>query len=271
VTNLTFVCDRCAFVVGLAGFAALPSAAAARTGDPQALELAVPHMERISDTVRLARVTENVWIHTTTHVLDGVGYYPANGAIVRGPYGAFLIDTCWNPQQTHEVLEAWRRTSFADVTGALVTHFHGDRLGGLAALRERGIPAYAHPRTIALAGSHGVGLRPLHGLHSGTRTLGSVEVFYPGEGHTADNVVAWIPADRVLFGGCLVKSITAPDLGYVADANIPVWPATIRRVARAYAPRHVVPGHGTIAGDPIAHTTSLADASAANRLAPGRR
>jgi hypothetical protein len=48
-------------------------------------------------------------------------------------------------------------------------------------------------------------------------------------------------------------------------------PATIRRVARAYAPRHIVPGHGTIAGDPIAHATALADAAAANRLAPGRR
>jgi glyoxylase-like metal-dependent hydrolase (beta-lactamase superfamily II) len=83
-------------------------------------------------------------------------------------------------------------------------------------------------------------------------------VFYPGAGHTIDNVVAWVPSDGVLFAGCLVKSITAPDLGNVADADLGAYPATIRRLADTYRPRHVIPGHGTIAGDSIAHTSALA-------------
>jgi glyoxylase-like metal-dependent hydrolase (beta-lactamase superfamily II) len=70
--------------------------------------------------------------------------------------------------------------------------------------------------------------------------------------------VAWLPNQRVLFGGCLVKSITTDDLGYVADAVLRDWPATLRRLRARYpAPAITVPGHGTLRGDPIAATQAL--------------
>jgi metallo-beta-lactamase class B len=31
----------------------------------------------------------------------------------------------------------------------------------------------------------------------------SMEVFFPGEGHTADNMTVWFPGERVLFAGFL--------------------------------------------------------------------
>jgi len=256
------VCSRCAFVAGLIGFAALPMAASARTGDPAALELALPKMERISDTLWLGRLTPSVWIHTTTFELEGVGYYPANGAIVTGARDALLIDTGWSARYARELLDAWERRKLPKITQALVTHFHVDRTGGLGELSNRGIPAFGNPLTIGLALDNDLPApRPLHDVEKRPRRLGPVEVFYPGEGHTFDNVVAWIPSDRVLFGGCLVKSTTAADLGNVADANVATYPATIRAVRRAYTPRYVIPGHGTIAGDSLAHTARLADAA----------
>lgn len=30
-----------------------------------------------------------------------------------------------------------------------------------------------------------------------------------GGGHSFDNITVWLPSDKVLFGGCLVKSISA--------------------------------------------------------------
>ncbi len=255
------MCSRCAFVGGLIGFAALPAVAAARAGDPAALEIAMPAMERISDTLWLGRLTPNVWIHTTTNVLDGVGYYPANGAIVTGANAALLIDTAWSARYARELLDAWERRKLPPITQALVTHFHYDRTGGIGELSKRGIPAFGNPLTIGLALDNGLSApRALHDVEKRPRRLGPVEVFYPGEGHTLDNVVAWIPGDRVLFGGCLVKSTTAPDLGNVADGNVAAYPATIRAVRRRYAPRYVIPGHGTIEGDSLAHTARLADA-----------
>jgi metallo-beta-lactamase class B len=256
------MCTRCAFIGAVAGFAALPALASAATGDPQALEIAMPGMRRVSDTLWLGQLSPNVWIHTTTRVLDGVGYYPANGAIVVTPNGAVLIDTGWSASYARAILDAWERMKLPPVTQAVATHFHTDRTGGIDELTRRGVPTYGNPLTIGLAQDNGFPVpRPLHDVEKHRVNLGAVEVFYPGAGHTLDNVVVWVPGDAVLFGGCLVKSTTAPDLGNLDDANVPAWPATMRVLARTYAPRHVIPGHGTIAGDSLAHTAALAKAA----------
>jgi len=219
----------------------------------------MPHMRRISTTVWLGQLTPNVWIHTTTHVLDGVGYYPANGAIVIEGDESLLIDTGWSGADATAILAEWVRLRKPRISRALVTHFHYDRTGGIGALSTRGIPANGNPQTIGLALDNGYPVpRPLHDVERTRQRLGTVEVFYPGAGHTIDNIVAWIPSDRVLFGGCLVKSTTAPDLGNVADGDLTAYPATIRRVADTYTPQHVIPGHGTVAGDSLAHTRTMA-------------
>jgi len=223
----------------------------------------MPEMRRISATLWLGQLTPNVWIHTTTHVLDGVGYYPANGAIVVGGSESLLIDTGWSGTDADAILDEWERLRKPPISKALATHFHYDRTGGIGALSHRGIPTFANPLTIGLALDNGCPVpRPLHDVEKHRQRLGTVEVYYPGAGHTIDNIVAWIPSDGVLFGGCLVKSTTAPDLGNVADGDLASYPATIRRVGHTYKPRHVIPGHGTIAGDSISHTLTMAVAAA---------
>ena len=72
----------------------------------------------------------------------------------------------------------------------------------------------------------------------------SFQTFYGGEGHTRDNIVIWFGQDRVLYGGCLVKSMEAKDMGNIADANVEAWPNTIRKVQRRFPrPAFVVTGH----------------------------
>lgn len=51
-------------------------------------------------------------------------------------------------------------------------------------------------------------------------------MYYPGKGHSADNIVVWLPQYKVLFGGCLVKSLDYGGLGSTTDAEV------------------IVPGHG---------------------------
>jgi glyoxylase-like metal-dependent hydrolase (beta-lactamase superfamily II) len=256
------MCTRCAFIGGVTAFAALPAVASARTGDPQLLEIGFPAMRRISDTLWLGRLSTNVWLHTTTSVLDGVGYYPANGAIVVGERESLLIDTGWSDADAHRILAAWKTTGQPPITRAVATHFHGDRTGGIRELARRGIPTYGNPLTIGLAIDRGMPVpRPLHDLQRAPQRIGGVEFFYPGAAHTIDNIVAWIPGDRVLFGGCMLKSTTEDDLGYLADAVVASWPASARRINGRYRdPRFIVPGHGTIAGNALAHTIALADA-----------
>lgn len=262
------MCTRCAFLSGVAAFAAAPLVASARTGDPKYLEIAMPGMARIADTVWLAQLTPNVWIHTTTKILDGdTGYYPANGAIVVDGDRSLLVDTGWLPHQTVQILDAWKKLGKPPITQALVTHFHEDRLGGIPALHARAIPAFGNPLSIGLAIDNGFAPpRPLHDLEKLPVTFGNVEAYYPGEGHTIDNIVVWVPNDRVLFGGCLVKSVTATGLGYIADSEIAPWPQTMRTLAAHYQnSAHVIPGHGTIAGNSIAHTLKLATQAASSK------
>lgn len=260
------MCTRCAFLAGIAATVAAPGVALARTGDPKYLEIAMPHMRRIDDTVWFGRLTPNVWVFTTTKILDGEsGYYPANGAIVVQGSESLIIDAGWLPKQAAIVLDTWKALRQPPVTKALATHFHGDRTLGIPMLNERGIPAFGNPLTIGLAMDNALPApKPLHDVEKRAVKIGNVEVFYPGEGHTLDNIVAWIPSDDVLFGGCLVKSVTSNGLGNIADSNIPAWPQTMRTLSGRYrTPRNVIPGHGTIHGDSLAHTLALAIAGKA--------
>lgn len=260
------MCTRCAFLAGVAAAIAAPVPALAQTGDPKYLEIAMPQMRRLDDTVWFGQLTPNVWVFTTTKIIDGdTGYYPANGAIVVQGTESLIIDAGWLPQQAVTVLDTWTAMKMPPITQALATHFHDDRIGGIPVLNERGIPVYGNPLTIGLAMDNGnAPPKPLHGVEKHPVKVGGLEVFYPGAGHTIDNIVVWIPSDGVLFGGCLVKSVTSNGLGNVADADIPTWPTTMRTLAVKYptAP-HVIPGHGTVSGDPLAHTLVLAIAGKA--------
>jgi len=259
------MCTRCAFLAGAAAFAAAPAVASARTGDPGHLEIAMPGMRRVSDTVWLAQLTPNVWIHTFTKILDGdTVYYPANGAIVIDGAQATIIDPGWNSAQAAQILDAWKVLDKPPITRALITHFHTDRTGGIPLLESRGIPAFGNPLTIGLAIDNGFPApKPLHDVEKKPVSMGNVEVFYPGAGHTIDNIVAWVPSDGVLFAGCLIKATTAADLGNVADADIHAYPKTTRNVSARYKQaRHTIPGHGTISGDSVGHTIQMAEAAA---------
>jgi glyoxylase-like metal-dependent hydrolase (beta-lactamase superfamily II) len=108
----------------------------------------------------------------------------------------------------------------------------------------------------------------------------AVEVFAPGAAHTPDNVVVWLPARGVLFGGCMIRPAGARSLGNLADADLATWPASALRVAERYAEaRVVVPSHGDPGGPSLlAETVALAhasvsrgDAAAARGAAPGAR
>lgn len=69
-------------------------------------------------------------------------------------------------------------------------------------------------------------------------------MYYPGAGHTQDNVVVWFPKQSALFGGCFVKS---EGLGNLSDAVIKAWPESTQNVIFRYGNAElVVPGHGKV-------------------------
>ena len=182
-----------------------------------------------------------------------------------------LVDTAWTDAQTEALLD-WGQTHFKRPwLGAVITHDHADRDGGLGALRQRHIPAAALDLTVAKLAARGVHdvsvlFTAKRGVFADPRGF---EAFYPGPGHTSDNIVLAFP--DLLFGGCLIKSTEAKDLGNTADANLAAWPASVRSVAARYPRMTVVPGHGPVdhTGRAPQHTLGLAGGAAlTGRLCP---
>lgn len=203
-----------------------------------------------SADLRIERVTDGVYVHVSYLQVDGFGRVACNGMVYRQGGEAVVVDTPAD-QPAAEALLTWIDTALQVRTTAVVaTHFHADCTGGLSAFHARGIPSFAHLHTISLARQAGEPV-PQHGFDAWLVLRvgeGTVENRYFGPGHTHDNVVSYVPAADVLFGGCLVKALGAGK-GNLDDADVHAWSATVAAVRDAYpGVRWVIPGHGA-AGD----------------------
>lgn len=259
-TVLAAICPCCAGLAAAPLFARAAEPDPSAEGLPQALELGAPKMTRLDKTVWVARIAPGLWLHSTTQLIAAGFYYPANGLILERPGGSLMIDTGYSPEQA-EVLLDWSGRSLASpIALAVATHFHNDRTGGIPGLAKHGVRTLAYPLTCELARAAGQPVsKPIEGWTGGAHRLGpDCELFFPGAGHTRDNVVAWLPRQRMLFGGCLIKSITSNGMGNTADAVMADYAATVRKVCARYPKaKSVIPGHGTIAGDPVGWTLHL--------------
>jgi glyoxylase-like metal-dependent hydrolase (beta-lactamase superfamily II) len=85
------------------------------------------------------------------------------------------------------------------------------------------------------------------------------ETYYPGEGHTKDNIIIWFEDEKILCGGCLVKSTENTDIGYIADANMVQWEPTIKTLIKKYPKiNFIIPGHfGWENNSALKHTLQL--------------
>lgn len=227
---------------------------------------------RISDDLQVRTLRPGVWVHTSWKTLPNGVRFPSNGLILTNGMEAALVDTAWGVEATARLLDWVDETLQCPVTMAVVTHSHDDRALGVPVLVTNGIPVFAESRTVALAGTVGeTNLTNLGRLEVGEALeVGPMQVFFPGAGHSPDNVVVWIPAQNVLFGGCLVKAATATTLGNTNDADVPNWPQAIALVQEQYeAAEIVVPGHGAVGGlDLLEHTRALLDEPRVDSAAP---
>lgn len=244
----------------LIGVAATPVSSAAAQATKAAADTATIG---IPADVEIRELRSGVWIHTSYYTYPGGVRYPANGLIVREGDGLLLIDTAWGELLTLTLLDQIEASIKLPVRRAIVSHAHGDRIAGADALEARGIPVYALPLTQRRAVGEGMPVpdHSLAGLDTPGASLqfGSVELFYPGPGHAPDNLMVWLPSQRVLFGGCAVRAAAADSLGGIADANMTAWPEAIRLARARYTrAKVVIPGHGEVGGPELLdHTLAL--------------
>ncbi len=204
----------------------------------------------MSDKLIIKKLSPNVYQHVTFLNSPSFGKIPSNGMIVMDKNQALVFDTPPTYQDSEELIKFLSAELGLEIKGVVATHFHEDCLGGLEPFHKLNIKSYGNIKTIADAKKSGYTIPRQSFGDKLTLKARSKKVFveYFGEGHTRDNVIAYVPDEDIMFGGCLVKELGATK-GNLADANTTEWPLTIEKIKLKYPEtKIIIPGHGLAGG-----------------------
>jgi glyoxylase-like metal-dependent hydrolase (beta-lactamase superfamily II) len=191
-----------------------------------------------------------------------------NIGAVEGEDFVVAFEARATPFMARRWLERLREHTDKPVRYLVLSHYHAVRVLGAAAFE--GATIVTHENTRALIAERGkqdweseAGRMPR--LFAGAETIpgltwpdvtfsdrltialggdrGEVQLHYCGRGHTSGDIVAWLPAERVLFAGDLVEAQAAL---YTGDAFHSDWSGgTLDRVA-AFDAAQLVGGRGPV-------------------------
>jgi metallo-beta-lactamase class B len=190
-------------------------------------------------------LTGDFYVFTTFNEYKGARI-PANGLYAVTNDGVVLIDTPWDTTQFQPLLDRIKARHGKNVVMAIATHFHEDRTGGLAYYRQQGIRTYTTRQTDELCKKEGMKRAEFLIDRDTVFQVGqySFQTYYPGHGHAPDNIVVWFEQEKILYGGCLIKSVEDENLGNLGDASVKDYATTVRNVQKKCRnPRFVIPGH----------------------------
>jgi glyoxylase-like metal-dependent hydrolase (beta-lactamase superfamily II) len=195
--------------------------------------------------LKIQHLKGNLYVYTTYNLFSG-NPFPSNSMYMVTDDGVVLIDTPWDKNQFQPLLDSIEARHNKIVVLCISTHNHDDRTAGLDYYKSKGIATYSSKFTRERCIENGNPVAEHFFKNDTVFTVGrhKLEAYYPGEGHTPDNITVWFPEEKVLYGGCLVKSVENDGLGNIADANLKVWSNTIQKLINRYEEAaYVVPGH----------------------------
>jgi glyoxylase-like metal-dependent hydrolase (beta-lactamase superfamily II) len=203
-----------------------------------------------------------------TEVGPGLYAYTAQGdpnsGVIVGDDACMVIDAQATPAMAENVIARVRTVTDKPIRYVVLSHYHAVRVLGASAYRADGI--IASDATYGLIVERGeqdkaseIGRFPRlfpgaasipEGLTWPTLTFeGEMSVFlgrrevkllHLGAGHTAGDIVAFVPDANVMFSGDLVEYHSAC---YCGDAHLRAWPLTLDAI-REFDPAALVPGRG---------------------------
>ncbi len=207
-------------------------------------------------------VADRVWV-------SRYEWADANVTAIGSDRGLVVVDTHGSTAAGRVVLDDLRRLSAGPVTAVVNTHWHWDHSFGNSAFREDspGVPIHAHEEAAAMLAEKGEYMKgrfaesddphraevvatelviPDH-TFSSTRALDlgdrTVELIFPGRGHTSGDLVVRLPDVDVLLAGDLIEESAKPWIGL--DSFPFEWPGSLDLVlGLTTEATRVIPGHG---------------------------
>ncbi len=207
----------------------------------------------------LQKVTDRVYIYRNI----------TNSSFIIGDRGVAVIDTQVNFPTAVQVLKSIRSVTTKPITHVINTHYHWDHTNGNQLFRDEGAVVVSSkltkefmtvraPRQKEFLSGRGfeLGNDPLlpEETFEGERTidLGGVtlRLFFAGNAETDDATAVHVAGEGALITGDTVMTGSFPIFGQPCwDEGLQdrQWIDTIRGLM-ALGPRHILPGHGPLAG-----------------------
>ncbi len=218
-------------------------------------------------TLRAQQVSPHVWMVQGLTALGTPANqnFISNAGFIVTPAGVVVIDALGSPALATRLLAEIRRVTSQPVTHVIVTHYHADHVYGLQVFKAAGARILAHRvgrdyleseialkrlqdsrQTLAPWINEKTQLVPADEWIIGKKTLNvggvRIDIAPVGPAHTPEDLVVYVPADKLLLAGDLVFRRRIPFVGQADSAN---WIAALDALLRFDA-RVVVPGHGPI-------------------------
>jgi len=173
------------------------------------------------------------------------GVYPPNVFLVSGKNKSVFIDTAHGkPEEIQKHLSVWESEGKPEIAGIILTHRHGDHIGGAAELSKHiGAPVIStavEKAAIENESSAVVNITPGDGeiLQLGNSTL---EIIHT-PGHTMGSLCVYLQEDKVLFTGDNIlgigTTVISPNEGDMAS-----YIGSLQKMLN-YNIETICPGHG---------------------------
>lgn len=191
--------------------------------------------------------------------------YISNAGFVITQTGVVVIDALGSPALADKLVQQIRKLTPLPISHVILTHYHADHIYGLQALKAQGAKVVAHRAALSYLNSETAEQRLAASRHEfapwinndtrlvradewldGDRELriGGVTFMVKavGPAHTPEDLVVYLPAEKVLFAGDLVFRNRIP---FVGQANSQLWMQAIQTLL-AFDTVAIVPGHGPV-------------------------
>lgn len=230
-----------------------------------ALAAASAFAQAAAPAVVLQQVSPSAWYVQGASALGSAANrnFVSNAGVIVTPGGAVVIDALGSPPLARELIAQVLRVTGKKVTHVILTHYHADHIYGLQEFKRAGARIIAHRASLEYLNSDTARLRleasrtdlapwidanthlvpadewidgPKELIVGGTRLL-----LQPvGPAHTPEDLVVYLPSEKVLFAGDIVFRGRVP---FVGQADSRHWIAALNTVL-AFDASVVVPGHG---------------------------
>lgn len=183
--------------------------------------------------LKITHLTGDFFVYTTYNTYQE-SKVPANGMYVVTEKGVVMFDTPWDTTQFQPLLDSIQLKHNKRVLMCFATHWHSDKTAGLEYYTQQKIKTYTTVLTDELSKKNNKKRAEFLMANDTVFNIGqyTFETYYPGQGHTEDNIVIWFKNEKILYGGCLIKGADDENLGYLDDGNVTAYASTLKKVKK---------------------------------------